>query len=309
MGAKIILDIEEVKKEMYNINTIKKLGEKFNCGRDYMGKFLLQHNLHEEYCLIHNKTPKTKKEYCIICGSDNQVNKYKGEPYCKKHWNHMIRYGDILERTIYDKNEYIFEKDIVKIVLRDKKQNINGYCIINKENYEKVKQYKWYKSHGYCITKGINKDNGISIHNIIMDNLEYIDIIIYDHIDKDKLNNREKNLRLVTEQENAMNLSIKSTNTSGVSGVQRYNGDSGIKWNSVITYKYKVINLGRYFDFDEAVVARLQGEAEYFKEYSPNFNKDTNTICLDYISYDSKLHKYIEMSLEGKILKQKTIKK
>ena len=66
MGAKIILDIEEVKKEMHNFKTIKKLGEKFNCGRDFMGKYLLQNDLHEEYCLIHNKTPKTKKEYCLF---------------------------------------------------------------------------------------------------------------------------------------------------------------------------------------------------------------------------------------------------
>jgi len=307
LGAKIILDIDEVKREMRNIKSIKKLSERFNCGRNYMGKYLLQYNLHEEYCLIHNKTPKTKKEYCIICGSDNQVNRYKGEPYCKKHWNHMVRYGEIIEKTIYDKNDYIFENDIIKIVLRDKKQNINGYCIINKKNYDKVKQYKWYKSYGYCKTKGIDKDSGICIHNVIMDNLDNIDIIIYDHRDKDRLNNREDNLRLVTNQENSMNMSKKNTNTSGVTGVRQYNNDLDSKWEAGITYKYENIFLGRYFDFDDAVIARLEGEAKYFKEYSPNYNKETNTICLDYISYDSKLHKYIEMSLDGKVLKQEII--
>lgn len=307
MPAKIILNVEEVKKEIYNLNTIKKLCEKFNCGRDFMSKFLLQHDLYEEFCKIHNKTPKTKKEYCIICGSDNQVNKYKGEPYCKKHWNHMIRYSEVVEKTIYDKNDYIFEENIVKIVLRDKKQNIIDYCIIDKDNYNKIKKYKWYKSHGYCVTKGIIKDNGIRIHNIIMDNLDYIDEIIYDHQDKDKMNNRKDNLRLVTNQENSMNMGKKVTNTSGVTGVHQYNQDLESKWDTFITYKYKPIWLGRYLNFDEAVIARLEGEAKYFKEYSPNYNKETNTICLDYISYDSKLHKYIEMSLDGKILKEETL--
>jgi hypothetical protein len=307
LGVKINLDIEEVRKEMYNINTIKKLGEKFNCGRDFMSKFLLQYNLYEEFCKIHNKTPKTKKEYCVICGSDNQVNKYQGKPYCKKHWNHMVRYGEVIEKTIYDKNDYIFEDDIVKIVLRDRKQNINGYCIIDKDDYDKVKKYKWYKSYGYCKTKSIIKDNGIAIHNVIMDNLEHIDEIIYDHQDKDKLNNRKLNLRLVTDQENAMNMSKKITNTSGVTGVRQYNNDLDSKWEAGITYKYENIFLGRYLDFDEAVIARLEGEAKYFKEYSPNYNKETGTICLDYISYDSKIHKYIEMSLDGKVLREETL--
>ena len=308
MSAKIKINIEEVKREMYNIKTIKKLGEIFNCGRNYMSKYLLQNNLYEEYCSIHNKQPKTQKEYCIICNSDNQVNKYKGKPYCKKHFNHMVRYGEVVEKTIYDKNDYIFENDIVKIVLRDKYQNINGYCIIDKEDYDKVKNYKWYKSYGYCKTKSIIKDNGVSIHNVIMDNLEHIDEIIYDHRNKDRLNNKKENLRLATQQENTMNMGMKNTNTSGVTGVQQYNRDSESKWDAKITYKYKPIHLGRYLDFDEAVIARLEGEAKYFKEYSPNFNKDTNTICLDYISYDSKLHRYIEMSLDGKILIDKTIK-
>ena len=98
MGAKIILDIDEVKKEMYNIKTIKKLCEKFNCRKEFMTKYLLQHNLYEEYCKIHNKIPKVKKEYCIICGSDNQVNKYQGKPYCKKHYNQMYRYGKEIEK-------------------------------------------------------------------------------------------------------------------------------------------------------------------------------------------------------------------
>jgi len=191
--------------------------------------------------------------------------------------------------------------------LRDKKQNINGYCVIDKEDYDKVKQYKWYKSHKYCVTKGIIKTNGVRIHNVIMNNLNYINEIIYDHQDKDRLNNKKNNLRLVTNQENSMNMSMKNTNTSGVTGVQQYNRDSESKWDAKITYKYEPIHLGRYLVFDETVIARLEGEAKYFKEYSPNYNKETNTICLDYISYDSKLHRNIEMSLDGKVLKQEII--
>lgn len=307
MGARIIIDKEKLKQQIKIKQTLKELCIKFNCGRDFMRKYLLQHDLYEEFCLTNNRPVKMKKQYCCICNSDNQINMYQGKPYCKKHVNHMIRYGQIIEKTIYDKNDYIFENNIVKIILRDKYQNINGYSIIDKEDYEKVKECKWYLSHGYCKTKTLDKDNGISIQNLIMDNLDFIDIIYYDHIDRNRLNNKKDNLRRTTLQQNSMNMSKKYINTSGVSGVQKYTYDKELKWDAYITYKYKPIYLGRFIKFDDAVLTRLKGEVEYFKERSPNYNKFSNNIELTYISKDDKLQKYIEINMNGDILQNKII--
>ena len=297
MSARIELNKEDVRNKIHQVKTQKELAKLCGCGVDVIRKYLLENDLYNEYCLTTGREPKTELKYCCICNSNHRVETYQGKPYCKKHLNHMRRYGKIIEKTIYDKNDYIFEDDIVKIILRDKYQKIVGECIIDKKNYDKVKDYKWYLSYGYCKTKGINKDSGIAIHNVIMDNLEYVDIILYDHRDKNKLNNRESNLRLATDQENAMNMSMKCTNTSGVTGVVAYTNDSILKWDARITYNYENIYLGRFIDFDKAVLARLKGEVEYFKEYSPNYNKDKNAICLEYISQMDNNSKYIEMPL------------
>lgn len=280
---------------MHQVKSLIELSKLLNCGRDVTRHMLLEYDLYNKFYDIIGKKPKTQLKYCCICNSTNRVQTYKGKLYCKKHYNHMMRYGKIINKTIYDKNDYIFENNIVKIILRDKYQNINGTCIIDKEDYEKVKDYKWYLSHGYCVTKGVNKNFGVAIQNIVMDNLEFLDVIYYDHKNRDRLNNKKENFRLVSEQENAMNLSMKSTNTSGVTGVYYSNKNS--RWVAVITYNYEVIYLGSSIDFDEAVQMRLEGEAKYFKTYSPNYNADKNAICLIYTSQTDNKQKYIEIQL------------
>jgi hypothetical protein len=209
----------------------------------------------------------------------------------------MYRYGKTYEKTIYDKNDYIFDKtnNIVKIVLRDKYQNINGYALIDYEDYNKVKDFKWYLSDGYCVTKGIEKNNGVDIYCVIFN-----DRNPYDHINNDRLYNRKTNLRPVNNQQNSMNMSKKNTNKSGVVGVQRQNPKSP-RWIAGITYKYKSIWLGVYENFDDAVIARLKGEAHYFKEYSNNYNPTKNNITLEYISQEDNLLHHIEVSLEENI--------
>lgn len=53
-----------------------------------------------------------KDQKCCICGiSENngtdRIQRINGKCYCKKHYLQIYRYGHILNRTIYDPNEYI----------------------------------------------------------------------------------------------------------------------------------------------------------------------------------------------------------
>ena len=82
-----------------------------------------------------------------------------------------------------------------------------------------------------------------------------------DHIDGDRGNNRIENLRDVTNQENAQNITIPSDNTSGTIGVTwcKKNGS----WKAQIGVNQRLINLG-YFDAKaDAINARKLAEREY----------------------------------------------
>ena len=122
-----------------------------------------------------------------------------------------------------------------------------------------------------------------------------------DHINKKKNDNRKINLRIVTHQQNSMNMGMKNTNTSGVTGVRRDKIHDN--WEANITYKYKVY--AKHFkSFDKAVKYRLQLELKYFKEYSPHYVKELNLIELYYFSKEENRYKTIQLDMEGNFLNQ-----
>ena len=86
-----------------------------------------------------------------------------------------------------------------------------------------------------------------------------------DHIDRNKLNNHISNLRYATVSENAQNVSINTTNTSGVRGVS---WDKKLnKWKVQITANGIRKHLGRFANKDDAITARANAEIQYFKEF------------------------------------------
>lgn len=88
-----------------------------------------------------------------------------------------------------------------------------------------------------------------------------------DHINKNKADNRKKNLRCCERSENDRNRSLYSCNTSGVAGV--YFDKERKKWVASTTYNHKKVYLGRYAVKEEAILARLTKEVELYKEFSP----------------------------------------
>ena len=131
------------------------------------------------------------------------------------------------------------------------------------EDYDKIKDFCWYvDSDGYVKAsdiKGFSGGKSIRLHNLIMGKTN--DDV--DHIDKNKLNNRKSNLRNVSHQNNVRNRQTPFTNKSGVMGVC-YIKRSG-KWQSYIMKK----TLGTFFNFEDAVFARLMAEKNIYGEFAP----------------------------------------
>jgi hypothetical protein len=85
--------------------------------------------------------------------------------------------------------------------------------------------------------------------------------MIIDHIDRNPLNNRIDNLRLVTRAENQRNLSMSKKNASGYNGVSWSKPMN--KWRVRIKVNGKEIVLGYFDDPCEAGKVREQANTDY----------------------------------------------
>ena len=141
--------------------------------------------------------------------------------------------------------------------------NTNKEFYFDLEDYDKIKNYCWletttisgYSAVATCIDRRI-----IRLHEIILDKY-------YDHIDMNSFNNRKCNLRLATKQENARNHKLMSNNTSGFTGVS-WNKQK-CKWEAKVFDYGKSLHLGLFDNKEDAIRARLNGEAKYYGEFAP----------------------------------------
>ena len=85
-----------------------------------------------------------------------------------------------------------------------------------------------------------------------------------DHINGNRTDNRIKNLREVTNQDNSKNSKLYSTNKTGYVGVGLLNG----KYRAFITINYKSYHLGMFDTLEEAIAARATASNKH------NFHKN-----------------------------------
>ena len=92
-----------------------------------------------------------------------------------------------------------------------------------------------------------------------------------DHKDRNPENNKWRNLRPATREQNVFNRGIPKHNNSGILGVafvERVGRKS--KWHARIRVKRKGIYLGAFDRMEDAVAARLAAEKKYFKSFRPS---------------------------------------
>ncbi|MGF3066961.1 HNH endonuclease [Facklamia sp. P12950] len=179
---------------------------------------------------------------------------------------------------------YRFDKDVCMGVLP------NGLVfLIDAEIYPKVQNIKWYVStqggRPYVVDEDRNKIDSYVICRAL--NYEV------DHINLNTLDNRKKNLRLCTHQQNQINQPLQRNNTSGVTGVSHY-APRG-KFRARIKVSQKDIHLGYLDTFEDAVKARNIAMKCMFGQYG-RYN-EVNDIPVD-LETDviNRCSKYKELS-------------
>ena len=143
----------------------------------------------------------------------------------------------------------------------------NNVCQVDKEDYNKIKNYHWYKStsNGYWYAYLSKFGRKIELHRVIMETTEKGTKVKVDHFDRNKDNNKKENLTVTNSSINAINSSIRNDNTSGFIGVSKYKD----KWQAHIQKNGKQKNLGAYNNIEEAIFIRLQAEKELFGKFAP----------------------------------------
>lgn len=159
--------------------------------------------------------------------------------------NPTITYEEVVKMLTYDKDSGVFtwaNPPGPKI----KKGRIAGGK--NSDGYINIKfKLRNYKAHrlAWLYMEGYFPEDGIEI----------------DHIDRDRSNNKWSNLRLASKACNIRNSKVHSDNTSGVTGVSLASDHK--KWIARISVNSKMLYIGRYDTFNDAVVGRYEKELEY----------------------------------------------
>lgn len=139
------------------------------------------------------------------------------------------------------------------------------------EDYDKVKQYTWYKdTHGYIKTHFYvdEKKTTAYLHRIIL-GFKHGDKRKIDHKNRNKVDCRKENLRIATSHTNSMNGSIRKTNHSGIIGVSLNNHCKYKKWSAELILNNKKVYQKYFENKEDAIKARLEAEAKYFGEFAP----------------------------------------
>lgn len=159
--------------------------------------------------------------------------------------------------------------DIVIINIYDKSYNITDQTIVDVEDFDLVKDYAWSQIGSrqvQCCMKSIHVSLPrwiLGIHGKNQDDNVF-------HIDRNLLNNRRSNLKIVGKAQCQHAQVIPKNNTSGFKGVTFHK--SSQKWMARIHLDNKPIYLGLHPTREDAAVVYNEKALELFGEFA-NLNK------------------------------------
>lgn len=143
---------------------------------------------------------------------------------------------------------------LIPLLSTDSDQVVRAYATVDAADAEWVNQWQWKLSakrgaypyrYEYIDGKSVNQ----TLHRALL-GLEPGDERQGDHIDRNHLNNRRSNLRILPKGANAQNVSSHAGSSSKYRGVSW--SKSKKRWRASIHVNGKVISLGDFKDEDAA---------------------------------------------------------
>ncbi len=143
--------------------------------------------------------------------------------------------------------------------------------IIDDEDYELIKNYKWHYNHNPGYAKSSSMGKKVYMHRLINKTPKNK---MTDHINGDKLDNRKVNLRTCDMRENVINRRLRPDNTSGFRGVSMHWPREWQKrgwaksWKATIHIYNKQIVLGYFKSKEQAAQAYNVAAKKYYGEFA-----------------------------------------
>ena len=138
-----------------------------------------------------------------------------------------------------------------------------GVILADASDYELLAPYSWCVSaQGYAVARIGGKVVKMNRHLL---GLRVGDGRIVDHRNRDRLDNRRRNLRICSIKENHRNVSTSKNNKVGQLGVRMTKGG---RYNVRIVADGVEHHIGNYETLEDAVQARNAAEDKYHGEYA-----------------------------------------
>ena len=132
------------------------------------------------------------------------------------------------------------------------------FALVDNEDYDEFAKHTWRVTNSGYACRTLKHPVSVYMHKVILGAKPNEQ---GDHINGDRLDNRRRNLRLATNQQNLCNRGKQRNNTSGFKGV--YWHKSCQKWGASIKLNGTKIHLG-LFDGKEIAHAAYCGAAKMY---------------------------------------------
>lgn len=137
------------------------------------------------------------------------------------------------------------------------------FAKIDAKDFDLVNQFCWYFDGGYAVHgSGDGKKPKVWMHRIIAKTPSGF---VTDHINGNKLDNRRRNLRICTRQQNNMHVGVSRKNKSGYKGV--FWNKQRKKWRARIRLNKQDIVLGHFTNKADAAISYNAAAKKYFGEF------------------------------------------
>lgn len=202
--------------------------------------------IHYRRFIAHGSTTPTRHSNVGDCIADSCDSPQEIKNLCSMHYQRK-KLG-IAEITVFTRRPAVIEGDIAKIPLGINSKD--GWAIVDKD-FAWIDKHQWsLDSMGYPMTG--SRHNKFRMHRMVMG--KPLGLLVTDHLNRNKLDNRTSNLRFVTKSENSINTKLSVVNKSGYKNVHWSKKNE--RWIVQVRRKNIRYHIGSFLTQSEAVLER-----------------------------------------------------